>query len=153
MNPGKNKSAEWKMNIGKGKRGKPAWNKGIKGTGGHNKTSFKKGQKPWNIGKTYIGSKWSKGTRTPEDIAIRFSREYRLWRKAIFERDLFTCQKTGQLGGELEAHHINNFSQFPELRLALDNGITLSKEVHKNFHQIYGKRNNTRAQLEIFLKD
>ena len=30
---------------------------------------------------------------------------YDIWTKPIFERDHFTCQKCGQSGGRLEAHH------------------------------------------------
>ena len=47
---------------------------------------------------------------------------------------------------------INNFADFPELRLAIDNGITLSEKAHKDFHNIYGNKNNTKEQLEEFLQ-
>jgi len=77
--------------------------------------------------------------------------DYELWRKSIFQRDDFTCQKYGIKGGKLVAHHINNFSQFPELRLAIDNGITLSEKAHKEFHKKYGKKNNTKGQIKEFL--
>ena len=92
-----------------------------------------------------------KGGITSENQKIRHSLEYKLWQKSCLIRDNFTCQKTGQIGGKLVVHHINNFSEFPELRFALDNGITLSKESHISFHKIYGKRNNTREQLIEFL--
>jgi len=36
-------------------------------------------------------------------------------------------------------------------RTSIDNGITLSKEVHKEFHKRYGIKNNTREQLEEFI--
>ena len=36
-------------------------------------------------------------------------------------------------------------------RFAIDNGITLLEEVHKEFHKIYDKKNNTREQLKEFL--
>ena len=88
----------------------------------------------------------------PENERIRKSFEYILWRKSVFKRDNFTCQKYGTIGGELIAHHINNFADFPEIRLAIDNGITLSKKAHEEFHKIYGKSNNTKGQLEEFLK-
>jgi len=87
----------------------------------------------------------------PENCRIRKSIEYKLWRNACFERDNFTCQKTGISGGELEVHHINNFADFPDKRLNISNGITLSKKVHKDFHKIYGKKNNTKDQLIEFL--
>lgn len=45
-----------------------------------------------------------KGGITPENKRIRGSLEFKLWRKAIFERDNFICQKYGILGGELVAH-------------------------------------------------
>jgi len=37
------------------------------------------------------------------------------------------------------------------LRFAIDNGITLSEQSHKEFHKIYGKENNTKKQLKEFL--
>jgi len=87
----------------------------------------------------------------PENERIRKSSEYTLWRKSVFARDNWTCQKYGVRGGFLVAHHINNFADFAELRLAIDNGITLCKQAHDEFHKIYGKHYNTRAQLEEFL--
>lgn len=116
-----------------------------------------KGRKNPNMSilrKTLIGEKSShwKGGITPENHKIRTSLEIKLWRKSCFERDKFTDQKTGITGGELQVHHINNFADFPELRTSIENGITLSKESHKEFHKLYGRRNNTRSQLEEFLK-
>ncbi len=84
---------------------------------------------------------------------IRKSFEYRLWRKSVFERDNFTCQKTGERGGKLIAHHINNFAEKEDLRLAIDNGITFSLKTHKEFHKKYGTKNNTKEQLEEFLNN
>ena len=94
---------------------------------------------------------WWKGGITPKNQKIRQSFESKLWRKTIFERDNFICQKYGIKGGELAAHHINNFADFPELRFAIDNGITLSKKAHQEFHKKYGTKNNTREQLKEFL--
>lgn len=92
-----------------------------------------------------------KGGITPEYRRIRHSIEFRLWREAVFARDNWTCQKTGIKGGKLHPHHILNFAQYPELRFAIDNGITLSDETHREFHKIYGRANNTKEQLEKFL--
>jgi len=101
-----------------------------------------KGDKCWN---------W-KGGITPEIIKIRNSTETVLWRKAVFERDNYTCQATGQWGGKLVVHHINNFADFPELRTSISNGITLSDVSHREFHKKYGRRNNTMEQLQEFIK-
>lgn len=93
-----------------------------------------------------------KGGITTENNKIRTSREMKLWKKSVFERDNFTCQKYNIRGGRIVAHHINNFADFPELRVAIDNGITLSQKAHKEFHKKYGIKNNTREQLMEFLK-
>jgi len=93
----------------------------------------------------------SKGGITPMNAKIRNSIEFRLWRESVFARDNWTCQKTGIKGGKLHPHHIQNFAQYPELRFAIDNGITLSKKSHEEFHKKYGRRNNTLEQLNEFL--
>jgi 5-methylcytosine-specific restriction endonuclease McrA len=97
-----------------------------------------------------LNPNWKGGT-TPQNMKIRKSIEFRLWREAVFARDNFTCQKYGVKGCMLHAHHIQNFSQYPELRFAIDNGVTLSEKAHKEFHRKYGRRGNTREQLEEFL--
>lgn len=92
-----------------------------------------------------------KGGVTPANIKIRQSKEGIMWRKYIFERDRYTCQKYGTIGWKLVAHHINNFADNPELRFDIDNGITLSLKAHKEFHSIYGNRKNNLKQLLEFL--
>lgn len=102
------------------------------------------------MAKGAIHHRW-KGGITPENLRIRNSAKYQAWRDAVFVRDGFTCQKYGTRGGNLVAHHILNFAQWPELRFAIDNGITLSDKAHREFHKKYGHTNNTRAQMEEFL--
>jgi len=92
-----------------------------------------------------------KGGITKENHKIRTSIESELWRSSVFARDNWTCQKYGIKGGRLHAHHINNFADFPELRLAIDNGVTLSEKAHREFHKKYGIKNNTPEQLQEFL--
>lgn len=41
--------------------------------------------------------------------AVRKLSLYKRWRSAVFERDGFTCQLCGQVGGKLEAHHIKSY--------------------------------------------
>jgi 5-methylcytosine-specific restriction endonuclease McrA len=107
------------------------------------------------IGNSHRGEKayqWIKDrTIQIENKRIRSSIEYQLWDRACMERDNFTCQKYGIKGCRLVVHHILNFSNHPELRFNLDNGITLSKKAHDEFHHIYGRKNNTREQLLEFL--
>jgi 5-methylcytosine-specific restriction endonuclease McrA len=56
--------------------------------------------------------------------------EYKLWRRAVFTRDNFTCIWCG-IKGDIEADHIKPWSLFPALRYAIDNGRTLCKDCHK----------------------
>jgi 5-methylcytosine-specific restriction endonuclease McrA len=77
--------------------------------------------------------------------------EYKAWRRAVYERDNCTCQVTGRRGCLLEAHHIESYDVNPDLRLDENNGVTLSREVHREFHRRYGKGRNTRAQYEEFI--
>jgi len=79
-------------------------------------------------------SNWKGGVST-ENHLIRNSIQYKEWRKIIFERDDYTCQKCGAKSGNgkavyLEAHHLKSFAEFPELRFDLDNGSTLCKDCH-----------------------
>lgn len=72
-----------------------------------------------------------KGGITPINKLIRSSKEYKLWRKSVFERDNYTCQFCKVRGGTLQADHIKPFAYYPELRFSLDNGRTLCVECHK----------------------
>ena len=62
---------------------------------------------------------------------IRHSKQYRDWRKKVFERDGYTCQGCGLRGGTLNADHIKSFAQHAELRMDVNNGRTLCVPCHK----------------------
>jgi len=93
-----------------------------------------------------------KGGISQENGKIKRGIEFRLWREAIFARDNWTCQKCLKRGVKLHPHHIKDFSTYPELRFAIDNGITLCKECHWDFHKRYGKNKNNKKQLFEFLQ-
>ena len=73
---------------------------------------------------------WKGGKSSPNE-KFRKSVSYKLWRKAIFERDDYTCKLCLIRGGKLNADHIKPFAYIPELRLALDNGRTLCEDCHR----------------------
>lgn len=79
-----------------------------------------------------------KGGKTEAGKLIRNSKEYSLWRTAVFERDNFTCVWCYEKGGKLEADHIKPFAYYPELRFAIDNGRTLCINCHKKT-ETYGR--------------
>lgn len=118
-------------------------------------TSNRKGQTPWNKGKTRVsderlnkmaidrtGNKnWmyehgkSKAHKTSWGTAI-----HKGWRKAVFERDNYTCQICFIRGGKLEADHIKCFAHHEELRYIVSNGRTLCVDCHKTTKN-YGTHN------------
>jgi len=102
---------------------------------------------PNNSGKNHYA--W-KGGKSRSNI-IRRSSEYKIWRKSVYERDNYTCQRYGTKGGKLHPHHIINFSENEELRFDVSNGITLSVKAHIEFHKKYGYSKNTKEQIDEFI--
>ena len=120
---------------------------------------FQKGYEPHNKGKSYIpdnidllieggkkhrfrkgqlaGDKhfnW-RGGITNENNKLRNSPEYRHWRKAVFNRDNYTCVLCSKRGGDLVADHIKAWSYYPEHSFDIDNGRTLCTDC--NYHSTY----------------
>ncbi len=62
---------------------------------------------------------------------IRQSKQFKEWRKKVFERDDYTCQRCFIRGGYLEPHHIFRFSFFPEFRFTISNGATYCRYCHQ----------------------
>ena len=77
-----------------------------------------------------------KGGVTPENKKLRRSREFKLWREAVFSRDDWTCQTCGDRGGRghkvtLHPDHIKPWCDYPALRFDVANGRTLCVGCHK----------------------
>ena len=64
----------------------------------------------------------------------RSTKQYKDWREGVFQRDSYTCQHCGEVGGRLNAHHILSWTHWPEKRFALRNGVTLCEDCHKKVH-------------------
>lgn len=87
-----------------------------------------------------LGSKshlW-KGGLTKKNYRLRRSSTFKNWRKAIYERDDYTCQTCKVRGGRLHPHHIKSWELYPELRFEVSNGQTLCISCHKQTDS-YGK--------------
>jgi len=69
--------------------------------------------------------------KTIANERARRTAEYKRWRKAIFERDEYTCQICNRRGGDLQADHIKPFIIFPEMRFMMENGRTLCTNCHR----------------------
>ena len=69
-----------------------------------------------------------------------------------FKRDNYTCQISGKKSkGDIVVHHINGYNWDIKNRYNINNGITLNKEIHKEFHKVFGKGNNTKEQFVRFV--
>ena len=77
--------------------------------------------------------------------------ELAVWRSYVFKRDNYNCTICNS-DKHINAHHIINFSSDKLKRTDPDNGITLCKECHINFHKQYGYKNNNKQQLIDFIK-
>jgi len=79
------------------------------------------------------------GGKTNKNQILRSRAEYTEWRLKVFIRDEYTCQDCGKKSGNgykvyLQAHHLKSFSEYPDLRYEVDNGITLCKDCHRGRH-------------------
>lgn len=79
--------------------------------------------------------------------------DYYKWREAVYKRDNYICQCCkNKGGGNLNAHHIESYKDNPELRIVVENGATLCKKCHVNFHHQFGREHNTKEQFESYIK-
>lgn len=120
-------SDESKINFSLLKKGKPSTATGYKWTEEQRAKISKNNSYLW------------KGGITPINRTIRNSIEYKQWRTSVFERDNYTCVECKVVGKKLNADHIKSFSQYPELRFAIDNGRTLCEDCHQKTDNFAGK--------------
>ena len=88
---------------------------------------------------------------TYNKVKLRYSNQYRLWRESVLQRDNHKCAKCGGYGNV--AHHLDGFTEYPELRFNVDNGATLCKVCHKRFHRQYSNINNTKIQFLSYIRN
>ncbi len=78
----------------------------------------------------WIGREKKADTRPKHNADHRYSD----WRRAVFQRDNFTCQHCKVTGSLLHAHHLKRWSTHPDLRFEITNGLTLCVTCHKAEH-------------------
>lgn len=107
-------------------------------------SNSKKGQKPWNTGKILHYSIWNKGIRGKDSHSWKGAdkcvykhyktADYIEWRTKVFTRDDYTCLNCGARGVVLHPHHIKSYTNFPDSRYDIDNGVTLCVPCHHIVH-------------------
>lgn len=84
--------------------------------------------------------------------SIRKLTDSKDWTKSIFERDYYTCQRCMKGNNQLEAHHLIGVSQLIKMNKIktvneakqcnmlwdLNNGVTMCKKCHREFHNLFG---------------
>ena len=117
----------------------------------------------WCLQKEAIIKTWKNNNKWYKNIAvyIRSSKEYKEWRTKCFERDNYTCQISWQKWWDLVVHHLEPFNliitdididnYYNDIDLwNIDNWITITKELHNNFHKEYSNKYFTKQNFLEF---
>lgn len=119
----------------------------------------------WNrSGKTYClkcsralfnsgenNNRWNPNLTDEDRQQRRIDPRYTAFTRNVLARDKYTCQCCGKVGKNLEVHHLNGYDNFVEERLDENNAVTLCTDCHDNFHDRYGRGNNTKEQYEEWI--
>lgn len=81
----------------------------------------------------------------------RSTSQTKTWRRKIYMRDEYKCRCCGSTH-RINAHHIYTYHDNQDIAFEIDNGITLCKKCHIEFHKQYGIKTNYN-QLITWLKE
>lgn len=77
---------------------------------------------------------------------------YKQFRVSVYERDNYTCRVCKESpSGNLVVHHLNSFTDFPHLRMDINNGITLCNSCHKDYHSKFGMKGATEDKFKEYI--
>lgn len=91
--------------------------------------------------------KHGQGKNRPYD-----SRLYGAWMEGVYQKDDFKCVISGSTSN-LSAHHLESVDNNPDKMYEISNGVALRKDIHDEFHNLFGRGNNTREQFERFARE
>lgn len=90
------------------------------------------------------GQRKVKNSRHAENSAL-----YAAWRSRVYllyDNQCVRCSNEERI----EAHHIESWAAFPELRYEESNGVVLCLGCHKEFHRLYGNAGSL-EELQLFV--
>lgn len=94
--------------------------------------------------------RWNPELTEDDRLLTRGLPRYIAWRKAVFDRELYTCEICNT-NGYVNAHHKDGYHWCIERRFDLTNGACVCEDCHRLFHKIYGNKHNTEQQwLEFY---
>ena len=73
--------------------------------------------------------KWT-GKASPK----RRTSEHKTWARKVIDRDNGTCQICKTQEGEMQAHHVKPWKDYPDLRQDVSNGVTVCAPCHWSIH-------------------
>lgn len=71
------------------------------------------------------------------------------WSKAVRTRDKWECVICGH-NSKCVAHHLDSYMSHPDKRYDVDNGVTLCRPHHIEFHKLYGVKHTTKQDFEEY---
>jgi hypothetical protein len=74
------------------------------------------------------------------------------WKGAVKLRDEFKCRKCDLEASDLQVHHIIPMNVDPSIAWDINNGITLCRFCHSEFHSKYGTTDIGHFQIHCYLK-
>jgi hypothetical protein len=80
----------------------------------------------------------------------RENKEEREWSLAVKAAWSFTCVISGRPSNDLVSHHLYSYARHPEFRGLVGNGVSISRDLHDEFHDLYGRRATTYQQFKEF---